>query len=118
MSPRASPYFRSTAFGLGIVPFSSRQFPVWWQTLSLGRRLLPNSKLEAVLLTFPPYSTENVTFVVDGKRRDLVWVVPICASELEFCQTNGIEAFEEVLERTNIDIADIFREAIASGGPP
>jgi Suppressor of fused protein (SUFU) len=97
---------------LSFYPFRVDKCLFWWQTLPLGHSLASGSRLEAVLLTFPPFSEESVTFFVDEKRRDLVWVIPISASELEFCRTEGVEAFEDVLERTRIDIADIFRQPV------
>jgi hypothetical protein len=97
---------------LAIYPFSQNKFLFWWQTVPLGRPLVPESPLDAVLLTFPPLAAEKVTFLVDGTRRDLVWVVPICGSELEYCRCNGVEALEELLESKSVDVTNLFRKAV------
>lgn len=92
--------------------FRDGHFVFWWHSIDLGRPLCDGSTIVGLMLSFPPFSADQVTFNVDGKRRDLVWVVPLCASELEFCRTKGVEAFENILERANIDIADISRPPV------
>lgn len=97
---------------LSTYPFREGGFVFWWHTLRIGRPLVRRSSLDSILFSFPPLADDQVTFLVDRKRVDLVWAIPITASEHEFCETHGIEAFEEQLEKTNVDIADLFRKPI------
>lgn len=105
--------FGQLLLDLSSYAFRDGNFLFWWHTLPLGQPLARGSLLDGVLLTLPPFAEEMVTFLVDQKRRDLVWVIPISASEFHYCRTTGVESFEEILERTNVDIADIFRTAVA-----
>ncbi|HCE46434.1 MAG TPA: hypothetical protein DET40_23060 [Lentisphaeria bacterium] len=93
-------------------PFKNQRHLFWWQNLPLGRQLSPGSVLDGLLLSMPPYSADEVTFNNSDGRIDLVWVVPISSSELAYCRLNGIEAFEILLEKTGVDIADVNRAAI------
>jgi hypothetical protein len=108
--PEHANVFAPLLLDLSKYPFDHATSLFWWQTLPLGRTLTPDSKLDALLFTFPPYPAEKVTFTVDGKRRDLVWVIPIGESERQFCCEQGIEKFEQLLESKNADLADIYRQ--------
>lgn len=84
----------------------------WWQTIPLGAPIARGSSLTGLLLTIPPLEADDVTFNIGKDRRDLVQVVPITVSELEFCRRHGIDAFEELLEGVDIDIADLSRSTV------
>lgn len=90
-------------------PFRENRHLFWWQTIPLGRPLFPGSTIEGVLLSIPPLSADQFTFQIGEHRIDILWVVPILASELAEGQRHGIQALEKRLERDNIDITDLRR---------
>lgn len=110
--PENAEAFARVLLDLSRYAFTGNRCLFWWQTIPLGRELVLNSSLVAVMLTFPPYSADEVTFVVDKRRIDLVWAIPIYESELDYCELNGIDAFEALLESNDVDIADMSRRSV------
>jgi len=98
---------------LAAYPFQNNRHLFWWQTLPLGQPLVRSSLLDGVLLSMPPFSADEVTFKDDDNHRiDLIWVIPIASSELSYCRTIGIEAFERRLEEKGVNVADLYRDPI------
>lgn len=85
----------------------------WWQTVPLGRAIQAGSALNALFLSMPPLPADQVTFRADGKRVDLIWVVPISKSEEDVFQRQGADALEAALESSDTDVADLLRSAVA-----
>jgi hypothetical protein len=82
----------------------------WFHLLPLGRRLREDASVTHVLLTVPPISDAGFSTVqLEGKRIDILWVVPITESEWSFARRQGIDALEELLERTNANVLDLRR---------
>lgn len=94
-------------------PFEKKTFLFWWQTVSLGRALLPGSSVRGIFLSMPPFDLNEVTFSIQGRRIDLVWVVPVTQSEMDLFASRGAEALERALEDAEADVADLFRQAVA-----
>jgi hypothetical protein len=109
--------FSELLLDLSDYPFRRGCHLFWFQTLILGRPISSGSCLDSVLLTFPPYPEEFVTFYLEGKRRDLVFVVPISGSEVDFFRSDGIDALEERFERYEIDVTDLSRESSGLSEP-
>ena len=97
---------------LAAYPFAQRTFFFWWHTLPLGQPLFPTATVDAALLTIPPFAPNEVTFQVEGTRRDLIWVVPLCNDEFQFCRSKGIDEFENILDRAEVDLANFTRPPI------
>jgi hypothetical protein len=98
---------------LAAYPFRTGTFLHWWHTLPLGRPVVPGSPLDCLLFSFPPIEEkEFATFAVEGHRIDLVWVMPISRSEFEYAKVRGVEALEELLEKSNVVSSDLWRQPV------
>lgn len=68
----------------------------------------------SVLLDEPTGESENLLVLeYDGRTADLVWVVPIYASEANLIRARGIEAFDALASSAAYSLADLRRPAFA-----
>lgn len=66
----------------------------------------------ALLLDEPRSEPEELTAVHVGEQHvDLWWVVPIYASEYQFINQKGVEAFDVLAEAHELSLADVRRPA-------
>ena len=99
----------SLLLDLAAYPFEHGEYLFWYQIVPLGKTLVTGSNVEGVLLSMPPIRADEMTFTNDGHRIDIVWVVPILLEEMDNARRNGIQALEDYLENSNIDVADVRR---------
>jgi len=85
----------------------------WFHVLPIGRAVVPDSALVHLLLTFPPYDSEFVTFENGGHRIDVLWVIPISEGERAIFDSKGVDALQNRLEERNVDVSDLFRSSVA-----
>lgn len=93
-------------------PTRNSTFLHWWHTIPLGGPLLEGSALTHLLLTFPPFDEAFATILSDQCRIDILWAVPITASERELAQRQGVDALEELLEAKGAVPTDLSRAAV------
>jgi hypothetical protein len=83
--------------------------------LALGR---PWTRASAAgnLLVLPPYvfGPGFEVYEPEGAQRRVVvlWLVPITSSEARFVRLQGVQAFEELMQRSEVNVADPGRAAI------
>ncbi|MFL1382424.1 MULTISPECIES: suppressor of fused domain protein [unclassified Nocardiopsis] len=78
--------------------------------LDLGRPWTGGSRMEHLLVS-PPYPYGPLLEQAPGGVRYL-WLLPVHAAEAEVVLTEGLEAFEELLEAEGIDILAIDRPPV------
>jgi hypothetical protein len=68
------------------------------------------------LLVLPPYvfgpGFEVYAPAGEDRRIVVLWLVPITSSEARFVRLQGAQAFEELMQRTEVNVADPRRAAI------
>lgn len=69
-------------------------------------------EMKHIYFTVPYLWNELQEIELDGHIVNWLLAVPISDKELEYLDENGAEAFEELLEKHEIDIFDIYRKSI------
>lgn len=76
--------------------------------------LAPESPMEAVLCASPWYWKDDAFGRCKGQQPDvlMVWLVPISAAEAAWCQQEGIEEFEALINAADPELLDLHRESL------
>jgi hypothetical protein len=77
-------------------------------TVNLGRPWLPGSRCTHALVSLPYLDGPSLEWGPANSFRCL-WLVPITPEELELKKREGLDALEELLERTGVDYAHRLR---------
>lgn len=102
-----------TLADLALYPKKNDTFFHWFHTLPLGRPIVPNSRLDGVLFSFPIMGDADFyTFKCDGQRIDVLQVVPISPQERELAREKGAQFLDELLEKKYTPISDMLRASI------
>ncbi|PYZ98146.1 hypothetical protein CR205_06000 [Alteribacter lacisalsi] len=90
-----TPYFRGNVIG----PFGP---------------MFEGCDMEAFYVTLPVYFNEpfRVYETKAGVRYNMMWLIPITASEADFIEANGWGIFEDLLSETQPDLTDLYRESL------
>ena len=81
--------------------------------IALGRSWIASSWARH-LLVLPPYPFGPGFELVDGKqgRTVVLWLVPIFAVEAQYAREHGYEALEQLIERSEANVADPARASV------
>ena len=85
-----------------------------FHNLSLGRPFVEGSSLSALVLEVPYLGAEFATLQHPTDRVDLLWVLPITASEHKYLKEHGYDAFSDLFEASNPDVTDFSRVSVVS----
>jgi Suppressor of fused protein (SUFU) len=83
-------------------------------SVNFGRPWMGTAKSEYGLVSLPYLdgpSLENLK--TDSKELKFYWLIPVTYSEVEFKKQNGLEALEELFDRTGFDYLNPERSAVA-----
>ena len=82
--------------------------------IALGRPWLAGSDADHMLVLPPYFAGAGFEICSAGDARIVVlWLVPITASEARFVRRQGYEAFEQLIERHEANVADPARAPLA-----
>ncbi|MDQ1748704.1 MAG: hypothetical protein QOD07_2967 [Frankiaceae bacterium] len=100
---------------LGLEALSTETAYLRGQTVGPRGRLFPAGELEAIYFALPVYWPDSlgVYSLSNGDKVQLVWAVPIHASEALFVSEFGWSEFEKRLGDRNPDLLDLERVAVA-----
>lgn len=73
---------------------------------------VPGTQIQGILTTWPALAEEFMPLEVEGRRVDLLWVLPLMRGEFEFIRQNGAEAFEERLAVAGVEITNLSRAPV------
>ena len=81
--------------------------------IALGRSWIASSWARH-LLVLPPYPFGPGFELVDGEqgRTVVLWLVPIFAAEAQYAREHGYEALEQLIERSEANVADPARASV------
>ncbi|MFF1876608.1 suppressor of fused domain protein [Leifsonia sp. NPDC058230] len=93
--------------------FRSHRAPGRSQVLDQRGEVFPDSDMNALMSVAPVYQGSGF-FVLDTSAERILfpWLMPITAAEAEFVELNGSDAFEAVLEESNVDMRNPYRESL------
>jgi len=83
-------------------------------TVDFGRPWMPGSSCDHALLSLPYLDgpdLENCE-VMERESVRFLWLIPITPQELKYKQRLGLEALEEVFERSRFDYSDPTRASV------
>jgi hypothetical protein len=83
-------------------------------TLSIGEGWVPNSPLDALLITLPYLWGPVLEHCnLKGRHVQVLWAIPIYESERAFSREYGVDALEQRFEADSFDYLDPFRTPVA-----
>ena len=76
---------------------------------------VPGSAMAALYVAMPVYFPDDFSLYESGEGPDIevLWLVPVSQREYDFVEAYGWEAFEELLERQDPDLVDVYRPEIS-----
>lgn len=76
---------------------------------------VPGSGMAALYVAMPVYFSDEFALYEpdDGPDVEVLWLVPVSDREYDFVEAYGWEAFEELLERQDPDLVDVYRPEIS-----
>lgn len=84
-------------------------------TMDIGRPWAEGSAADHLLVALPyPFGPTLEDLRVADRHVRFLWLVPITNAEAQFVGSKGLEAFEELLERSLFDVADPLRPAVVA----
>lgn len=102
--PRAVDLLAMTAYYHGEHPLG------WGELVPIGEPWLAGSQCAEFLLSTPyPFSPDLQTTDVDGRRVDLLWLLPVTDEESTFMLANGQEALESRFDEVGLEYWDVQR---------
>ena len=82
-------------------------------TMDIGDPWMPNATCDHFLVSYPhPFPDELETIKINDIYVSFWWLVPITAKELEYANSDGVEALETLLEKNRVDSVDIKRKSV------
>jgi Suppressor of fused protein (SUFU) len=82
-------------------------------TLSIGEGWVPDSPLDALLVSLPyPWGPALEHCELKGRHIQVLWAIPIHEKERVFGREHGLDALEKRFEAASLDYLDPFREAV------
>ena len=90
---------------LADMPFADDTFLHWWHTVPYGMSMIPERSLLTSAFFLPPYFEEEDfdTLEVLGDKIDILWMIPITDSELQYKLDYGGQALEELLSQKELN---------------
>jgi hypothetical protein len=83
-----------------------------FHSMPIGEPWLDGATCDHFLISLPyPFGEELEVFEHGGQTVQTLWLLPITKAELEFKKTNGVDALEELFEKTVIEYWRIDRES-------
>lgn len=91
----------------------SHRAPGRSQVLRQRGRVFPDSDMNALMSVAPVYQDSDF-FILDGPGGRVLfpWLMPITQAEVDFVLRSGIDAFEEILEESDLDMRDPYRGSL------
>lgn len=82
---------------------------------AIARTSIALWSLNAVVFDVPRGESEEFErFVADGVAVRLVWAVPVYEDEARLVERLGIEAFDELVDRAGVSLADVRRPSLVA----
>jgi hypothetical protein len=92
---------------------ATHRAPVRGQVFGPRGPLFLGSKMEALMVLAPVYLPDDFfLFVGDCERVLFPWMMPISAEEAQFVRIERYDAFESILDQTEIDLLDPYRVSL------
>ena len=83
-------------------------------TLGIGEPWVPDSPLEALLVSLPYLWGPALEHCqLPGRHIRVLWALPIYEQEREYATTHGVEALEQRFDDPPLDYLDPFRRPVA-----
>ncbi|WP_431279185.1 suppressor of fused domain protein [Leifsonia poae] len=91
----------------------SHRAPGRSQVLDRRGQVFPGSEMCALMSVASVYQASGFFILEAADERILFpWLMPITAAEAEFVRLNGSDAFEEMLEASDVDMRDPYRQSL------
>jgi hypothetical protein len=82
------------------------------RTISIGRPWIDGAAADHLLVSLPyPYGPALEHCDAPGRHVQLVWLVPITEAEASYGDERGIEALEQLLEQSYVDVISPVRRS-------
>jgi hypothetical protein len=82
-------------------------------TVNFGRPWLPGSRCVYGLITLPYLDGPDLEWLIlDDRRVQFLWIIPVTAEEVSYKKTQGMEALERLFESANFNYADPLRKSV------
>jgi len=92
---------------------TSRELLGHGHTVNFGRPWYPGSECDHGLLSSPYLDGPSLELRRLGSREvEFLWLIPITEKERDFKMAQGLDALEELFERTSFDYLDPFRPSV------
>ncbi|HYQ62452.1 suppressor of fused domain protein [Actinophytocola sp.] len=83
-------------------------------TVNIGRPWMGDAQADHLLVSLPyPYGPILEHCDADGTHIQVLWLVPITASEAAYRRAHGLEALEQLLENDGVDMISPRRPSLA-----
>jgi len=113
MSPWADPVHSETLAMVGhFNSFEAHRLGVG-STVRLGRPWMEDSLMDHLLVSLPyPYGPNLEWAPSEAGCAQFLWLLPIHKSESDFVRNEGLEAFEEILDRAHVNFLEVDRSPV------
>lgn len=113
LSPRESPRHVETLAMLAHFHADARYRLSIGRTIDIGRPWMDDAAADHLLVSLPYLYGPALEHCTIGDRHvQLLWLVPITRQEAQYASECGLDALEELLERSGVDLLATHRSSL------